>query len=588
MSAPLTETGRSTTPKAAGKDRLARAAATRGVLHMAERTLRSMRAYAGVILFASIANPIIYIAAMGLGLGVLIGEGTSFAEYGAESYLMYIAPAILASTLVMSGAIEMTFPVMEGFKWRRTYYAAQATPLTPRQIAAGHILAVCVRFLIHSSVFLTVMLLFGVISSPWAFLQIITASMGGLALGLPIMAYVAALRDDRGRIALIQRFVVMPLFLFSGTFYPLTNLPLGLQVLGWLSPIWHANELGRVLSFGQPTPAWLIGVHVGYLLLVIVAGWLIVQRIYTARLGYAEWRGRVPGARAEAKRKAKLSAQERRQDISDGAMPSVVVRTGFASNLYSGNIRAVFERGLSAIRSGRKLIFFAGFLEPVLFLTSFGLGVSPMLDDGFEVSGETVAYAAFIAPALLAVSAMNGAVFDSTVNVFFKLRLTKLYRTMMATSLGPLDLALGEILLALLRGGIYAAGFLAVLLSAGLVDPAAAVLMLAAALLIALGFASAGMAITTFMTRFQQLDWLMVLMLPMFLFSATLFPIEVYPEVAQRIIQVLPLWHGVELMRHIAFWDFSLMSLVHIGYYLVMVAVGMTVTTYRMRRLFLR
>lgn len=90
------------------------------------------------------------------------------------------------------------------------------------------------------------------------------------------------------------------------------------------------------------------------------------------------------------------------------------------------------------------------------------------------------------------------------------------------------------------------------------------------------------------MTRFQQLDWLMVLMLPMFLFSATLFPIEVYPEVAQRIIQVLPLWHGVELMRHIAFWDFSLMSLVHIGYYLVMVAVGMTVTTYRMRRLFLR
>ncbi|WP_258933448.1 ABC transporter permease [Nesterenkonia pannonica] len=126
------------------------------------------------------------------------------------------------------------------------------------------------------------------------------------------------------------------------------------------------------------------------------------------------------------------------------------------------------------------------------------------------------------------------------------------------------------------------------LLVAGLVDPLAAVLMLAASLLIALGFAAVGMAVTTFMTRFQQLDWLMVLMLPMFLFSATLFPIEVYPELAQRLIQVLPLWHGVELMRHIAFWDFGPMSLVHVGYYLAMIGVGLTVTTYRMQKLFLR
>ncbi|WP_258933446.1 ABC transporter permease [Nesterenkonia pannonica] len=282
---------------AADKDALGRAASVRGVLFMTERVLRSMRAYASVILFASVANPIIYIVAMGLGLGALVGQGTSFAEYGADSYLMYIAPGILAATLMMSGAIEMTFPVMEGFKWRRGYYAAQATPLTPRQIAAGHICAVCVRFLLHSAVFLTVMLAFGVLASPWAFLQVLTASMGGLALGLPIMAYVAALRDDRGRIALIQRFVVMPLFLFSGTFYPLTNLPLPLQMLGWLSPLWHANELGRVLSFGQPTPVWLIVVHAAYLVVMILLGWLIVQRVYTARLGYDEWRGRVPGWR---------------------------------------------------------------------------------------------------------------------------------------------------------------------------------------------------------------------------------------------------------------------------------------------------
>ena len=202
--------------------------------------------------------------------------------------------------------------------------------------------------------------------------------------------------------------------------------------------------------------------------------------------------------------------------------------------------------------------------------------------------GGTVSYAAFIAPALLAVSAMNGAIFDSTWNVFFKLKITKLYQTMMSTSLGPLDVAVGEIFLALFRGGIYGLGFLGVLLATGLVDPLSALLMWFTALFIALGFASVGMAVTSFMKRFQQMDWMMMILMPMFLFSATLFPIEVYPQGVQWIIQAFPLWHGVELMRDIAFWDFGTMTLVHISYYLVMVAVGMTVAAYRMKKLFLR
>ncbi|WP_255546328.1 MULTISPECIES: ABC transporter permease [unclassified Nesterenkonia] len=594
---------------AADKQTMAGRARRFGALHQAERTLRSMRAYGTVILFSSVSQPIMYILAMGLGLGVLVGEGGDFAEYGASSYLMYIAPAILASTVAMAAGIEFTFPVMEGFKWRRLYYGAQASPLSPGQIASGHILAVSVRFGIHAAIFTVVLYLFGAISSPLGVLMIASAMLGGLAIGLPIMAYVSTLRDEKGQMSLIQRFVIMPLFLFSGTFYPLTNLPGFLQVLGWFSPIWHANELGRVLAFGQPSPAWLILLHVLYLLGITVAAWLATVRIFTRRLGLEEWRGRTPGAKADAKRQDRLAVKDAADvDRSAGAgtattpdsttpastaLPRIAFRRGFGANYYSGNIRAVFGRGLTAIRNNRGVIFLSGLLEPVLFLTSFGLGISPMIAgvDAEQVGlggGGTISYAAFIAPALLAVSAMNGAIFDSTWNVFFKLKITKLYRTMMSTSLGPVDVAVGEICLALFRGGIYALGFIGVLLVGGLIDPLAAVLMWCTALFVALGFASVGMAVTSFMTRFQQMDWMMMVLMPMFLFSATLFPISVYPAGVQAFIQALPLWHAVELMRDIAFWDFSSLTLVHIGYYLVMIVAGLALTTYRMKKLFLR
>jgi len=202
--------------------------------------------------------------------------------------------------------------------------------------------------------------------------------------------------------------------------------------------------------------------------------------------------------------------------------------------------------------------------------------------------GEEISYAAYIAPALLAVSAMNGAIYDSTWNVFFKMNFAKLYQGMLYTSLGPLDVAIGEIFLALLRGLLYATGFTAVMGVMGLLTSWWAILVIPASVLIAFGFASFGMGITSFMKTFQQMDWINFFLLPMFLFSATFYPLSVYPQVIQWFIQAMPLWHGVELLRQISVGSFSPATAIHVGYYVVMIALGIMLTTARLRQLFLK
>ena len=254
--------------------------------------------------------------------------------------------------------------------------------------------------------------------------------------------------------------------------------------------------------------------------------------------------------------------------------------------MSGGNARAVIERGLRATMSNNYLVVLSGFFEPVFYLLSMGIGLGGIIG-AIDVDGASVPYGAYIAPALLAVSAMNGAIYDSTWNVFFKLNFGKLYQTMLLTSLGPLDVAVGEITLALLRGGVYAIGFLIVMQVMGLVLSPLAILAIPAVILIAAGFASIGMAFTSYMKTFQQMDWLPMVMLPMFLFSATFFPITVYPEAIQIMVQCFPLWHGVELIRMLTTGVVSSMIWVHIGYYLIMLGVGVVVVSRRLRALFL-
>lgn len=262
-------------------------------------------------------------------------------------------------------------------------------------------------------------------------------------------------------------------------------------------------------------------------------------------------------------------------------------RAGGVNALWSGNPAAVVQRGLLAARSSSWVVVLSGFFEPVFYLLSMGIGLGALIGTVETTSGLEVSYAAFIAPALLAVSAMNGAIYDSTWNVFFKLNYGKLYEGMLSTSLGPLDVALGEILYALLRGLLYATGFMIIMQIAGLNLAWTAILAIPAVLLIAFGFASLGMAVTSYMKAFQHMDWINFVLLPMFLFSATLYPITVYPEFIQVIVKIFPLWHGVELVRGLTTGALYWGMLWHVLYYVVMIAVGLVFTTKRLRALFL-
>lgn len=268
-------------------------------------------------------------------------------------------------------------------------------------------------------------------------------------------------------------------------------------------------------------------------------------------------------------------------------IPQTGLRGGGVNALYAGNARSVVARGLTATKTSNWIVVASGVFEPIFYLLSLGVGLGGYIGAVTGVHGNEIPYAAYIAPALLAVSAMNGAVYDSTWNVFFRMNYGKLYQGMLATSLGPLDVAIGEITMALMRGAAYGFAFQLVMQVLGLNLSWTALLAVPAVVLIAFGFASIGMGITSYLKTFQQMEWIPFVLLPMFLFSATFYPLSVYPEPVQWFVQALPLWHGVELIRGLTTGVIGPMMLVHVLYFAVMIALGMLLTTRRLRALFL-
>ncbi len=247
----------------------------------------------------------------------------------------------------------------------------------------------------------------------------------------------------------------------------------------------------------------------------------------------------------------------------------------------------LIERNLVVYRRGWLMIV-SGFFEPLFYLLSIGLGIGALVGAIPLGDGRTIPYTAFVAPALLASSAMNGAIYDSTFNVFFKLKYAKTYDAILATPVGVADVAVGEIGWALIRGALYAGTFLLVMLAMGLVRSPWAILAFPASLLIGFAFGAAGMAATSFMRTWQDFDLVQLVILPLFLFSGTFYPITTYPEPIRLLVELTPLYHGVDLVRGLTTGALGPGMLVHVAYLAAMGLVGLAITSRRLERLLLK
>lgn len=255
-----------------------------GAWYVTEHNLRRLKNYGGTIVATVFGTPLLYLFAFGVGVATLMtGNAGPGAEDGV-SYLTFVAPALLCAAAITVASEEFTYTIMMGYKWNPIFIGMNAAPLSARQIVDGVILFVVLRMTVTTGVYYGIMLLFGAVPSALGWVAVLIGVLTGLAFGTPLMAYSTTLTEDRGQFALIMRFIVLPMTLFSGTMFPLDTLPLYLQWIGWLSPLWHGSELARQFAYGATEPIWLTVIHVGYLVALAVVGWRLTVRFASRRL----------------------------------------------------------------------------------------------------------------------------------------------------------------------------------------------------------------------------------------------------------------------------------------------------------------
>ncbi len=253
-----------------------------GALYVAEYRLRNMWKWRNSILAFGIGNPVLFLASIGLGVGVLVDTASGGVD--GVPYLVFLAPALLAAAAIQGGMDEVTFPTLAGFIWQRMFFAMRATSLTGGQIAVGVLLAATVRVAFTTVAYWVVLWLFGAVDGASAISLVVVSTFAGVCWAALMLAVAANATSDGDFLSITWRLIIMPMFLFSGTFYPLSSLPLFLQWIGWISPLWHATQLGRWLSYGMPLPAWQIVVSLAYLLAMGVVGLLLARRRFERRL----------------------------------------------------------------------------------------------------------------------------------------------------------------------------------------------------------------------------------------------------------------------------------------------------------------
>jgi lipooligosaccharide transport system permease protein len=229
--------------------------------------------------FSSFVIPLMWLAAIGLGVGGYVDRGPD--RLGVD-YLSYLAPGLLASVIFTSGGAECTWPVYGAIKWNRQYLAMLATPLRVVDVLFGHLGFVSLRMVMNAVAFFIAMALFGTLHSVWSPLAVPAAVLTGLAAATPMYAYAVVVRSEN-RFAVLYRFGVVPVTLFSGVFFPVDQLPLLLRVLAWVSPLWHGVELCRAATLGVATALPVLA-HAGYLVLWAALGLVLARRLLTRRL----------------------------------------------------------------------------------------------------------------------------------------------------------------------------------------------------------------------------------------------------------------------------------------------------------------
>ena len=408
---------------------------------------------------------------------------------------------------------------MGAIKWMRTYLAMLAAPLEVGDVWLGHLAWIAVRLAIVVTIYLGVMAAFGVVYSPWAIVALPAGVLTGMAFAAPIGAWSATLDKD-APFSTLYRFVIIPLFLFSGIFFPISQLPRSSSA--WptsrrCSTAWRCAGTSRSgRSVGGP-----------------------------GARGLSRGLGRAGTPSAGARSPSGWWCDgEHDLDRSSTAAPARRHAHHAAGLLGGRHAARVLERNILVYR--RSWIFLvSGFFEPLFYLLSIGIGLTHLVGP-IPVDGKLVPYTAFVAPGLLASSAMNGAMIDSTFQVFFKLKIAKTYDAMLATPLGVGDVAMGELSwwccgARSTRGPSWASWRSWATWSRR--GPCCAGRPPSSRL----ALASAGMAGTTYMRTWQDFDMVSLAFIPLFLFSATFYPLTVYPGWLQAVVRCTPLYQGVVL-----------------------------------------
>jgi lipooligosaccharide transport system permease protein len=233
-------------------------------------------------IYSSVLNPVLYLGAMGLGLGSLVDKhGT--AHLGGVSYLAFLAPGLLAASAMQTAVGESLYPVFSAVKWQQTYQAAASTPLKPGDIFRGHVMFTTMRLTMNMIVFLVIMSVFGAVRSVWVIAALPVAVLTGIAFAAPLDAFAVTQKNNDQAFNVIFRFGMIPLFLFSGTFFPISQLPGWIRPLAYITPLWHGVALCRSLSLGTPDALGSLG-NIAYLLVVAAAGLVAGQITYRRRL----------------------------------------------------------------------------------------------------------------------------------------------------------------------------------------------------------------------------------------------------------------------------------------------------------------